>query len=169
MPTKALTNTTLKVSDGGADMHHVIQIFQSELVATCRHLLKLSIDIERKILKLSRENKKRICRSGGGGSGCKWWNNRRGWNRSTLSYVHPLKKCAIDINRGCYSSFTQEIKFQKFKETGDEHLKRKIPIWDQQVFRKHEINDEFGYIDSNTFQKVIDQKRSGSLGVAILS
>ena len=102
MPTKALINTTLKISDGRANIHHVILIFLSELVLTCCYLLKLSADIQRKMLKLSRESSKRICRSGGE-SGSKRWNNRKGWNRGTLSYMYPLKKSNIDINRGCNS------------------------------------------------------------------
>ena len=97
MPTEALINTSLKVFDGRADMHHVILIFLSKLILTCRYLLKLSADHRRMFLKLCRECSKRIFRSGGG-SGHKWWNNRRGWNRSTLSYMHPLQKGTIDIN-----------------------------------------------------------------------
>jgi len=159
MPTEALIYTNLNVSDGGADIRHVILIFLSELILTYRYLLNL----QRLFLKLCGECNKRIYRSGGG-SECKWWNNRRGWNRSTLSYMHPVKKNAIDINRGCNIFFTREVKFEKFKKTGDKYPKRKIPIWDQQMFREHEINNEFGNIDSNAFHKA-----SRPPGVATLS
>jgi len=66
MPIQALIYTSLKISEGGADMCHVISIFLLELVLTCRYILKLCVDIQRKILKLCRECSKRICRSGGG-------------------------------------------------------------------------------------------------------
>ena len=55
---KTLINTALKVSDGKADMRHVIQIFLLELILTYRYPLKLSVDIERKILKLIRKAEK---------------------------------------------------------------------------------------------------------------
>ena len=52
---------------------------------------------------------------------------------------------------------------------GDEYLKRQVPIWDQNMLREHEINDEFWDIDFNAFQKAIDQNTSGSPGMTILS
>jgi len=155
MPTEALIYITQKISDGEADMFQIFSIFLSELILTCRYLLKLCVDLQRMFLKLCRECSERICRSGGG-SGCKRWNNRRGWNRSTVSYMHPLKKSTIDVNRECNSFFTREVKFEEFKKIGDKHPKRKIPIWDQQMFRKHEIDDELENVDYNVFQKAID-------------
>jgi len=118
MPTEALINTSLKVSNGGANICHIILIFLSELVLTCQYLFKLSVDFQKLSLKLYREYSKRICISEGG-SRYKLWNNRRGWNRSTLSYMHPLKKSPIDINRGCKSFFTRDVKFEEFKMMGD--------------------------------------------------
>ena len=95
-------------------MRHVIQIFLLELVLTCRYLLKLCVEIQIMFLKLCRECGKRICRSRGG-SGRKWWNNKRGWNRSTLSYMHPIKKSTIDVNSGCNSFFAREVKFKELR------------------------------------------------------
>jgi len=40
---------------------------------------------------------------------------------------------------------------------GDKHPKRKILIWDQQMFREHEIDDEFENVDFNVFQKTISE------------
>ena len=68
---------------------------------------------------------------------------QEGWNRSTLSYMHFLQKSTIDINRGCNKLLTRDVKFKEFKETGDKHPKKQVLIWDQQMFREHEINDEF--------------------------
>jgi len=52
--------------------------------------------------------------------------------------------------------FTREVKFEEFKKAGDKHSKRKIPIWDHQMFGEREIDDELWNVDSNVFQKAID-------------
>jgi len=37
---------------------------------------------------------------------------QEGWrNRSRLSYMHPLEKSVVDINKGCNGPFTREDKF----------------------------------------------------------
>ena len=65
--------------------------------------------------------------------------------------MHPLEKSTVDVNRGCNGFLTREINVMEFQKVGDKHLKRKIPIWDQKIFRKHEINNKLQNIDSNAF------------------
>ena len=55
---------------------------------------------------------------------------KEGVERSTLSYMHPLKKCAIDINRGCNRPFMREVKFLEVLGECDKHPKKQVPIWD---------------------------------------
>jgi len=43
------------------------------------------------------------------------------------------------------------------------------PTKNQNMHRKHKINDKFGNVDSNVFQKAIDQEWSTSLGITVFS
>ena len=65
--------------------------------------------------------------------------------------MHPLEKSTVGVNRGCNGFLTREINVMEIQKVGDKHPKRKIPIWDQKILRKHEINNMLRDIDFNAF------------------
>jgi len=44
------------------------------------------------------------------------------------------------------------------KQSSEDHSERKIPTLNQEMLLKHKINDEMRDIDSNGFQKAINEK-----------
>ena len=51
----------------------------------------------------------------------------------------------------------------------DEHTEGQVLVWDKKMIRSHVVDDEFRDVDSNAFQKAIDDKRSRTPSVTILS
>ena len=49
------------------------------------------------------------------------------------------------------------------------HPKWKILTWNEKICRNHVVNDESKNVDSNAFQKELDQKRSTSPSITIFS
>ena len=85
-------------------MRHVIQILLSELVLTCHYLLKLSVDIERDFEAEQRKQKKDLQKRRR--IQMQMVEQQEGVEKGTHSYVHPLKKYAIDVHRWCHHFFT---------------------------------------------------------------
>ena len=42
-------------------------------------------------------------------------------------------------------------------------------VWDQEVLKNHEVDDELRNVNSNAFQKAIDQEGSGTPCMTIFS
>ena len=70
-------------------------------------------------------------------------------------YLHPLENSTININRGSKNFLVRKVNFEMLKQASKDHSKRKIPARNQEMLRKHEIDDESVDINSNAFQKVI--------------
>jgi len=88
---------------------------------------------------------------------------------SKSAYLHPLKKCVINLYKGSNGFLAWKINLEMLKQSSKDHPVREISIQNQEVFEKHKISDEFRYIDSNAFQKAIDQEWSTTPGITILS
>jgi len=83
--------------------------------------------------------------------------------------LHPLEKSAININSRCNNILARKINFEVVEYTSNDHPEWGNPTKNQNMHRKHKINDEFGIVDSNAFQKAIDQEWSISLGITVFS
>jgi len=85
--------------------------------------------------------------------------NCGGWTRelsiSTIVSLHPLEKSAININKGSKDFLIGKVNFEMLKQASKDHSKRKILARNQEMLKKHEIDDESGDINSNAFQKVM--------------
>ena len=81
---------------------------------------------------------------------------QEGWSMNTSASLYPRKKSAIDIYRRSNDSLARKISL--LKQASENHTKRKIPTRNQEMLGKHKINDEMRNIDSNAFQKAIDEK-----------
>jgi len=115
MPTEALINTGLKVSDGRANIHQVILISLLDLFLTNRYLLKLSADLQRVFLKLCWECSIGICRSWGGSS-YKRWNNRRGGGTGVGSPTCILLRRVLLISiKGAMDLSPERTNFRSFR------------------------------------------------------
>ena len=75
----------------------------------------------------------------------------------------------VDINGRVYGSLIRQVNFEMFKESSKDHLVRKIPSGNQQMFRKHEVNDKTKDVDSNAFQKAIDEQGDTTSNMTIFS
>ena len=80
-----------------------------------------------------------------------WRLNWRGLSMSMSACLHPLEESAINIDKGSKDFLIENINFEMFKRMSGDHSKRKIPTLNQEMLRKHEINNEFGNINSNAF------------------
>ena len=70
---------------------------------------------------------------------------------STNACLHPLEESAINIDRESKDFLARKFNFEIFKQTSDDHSEKKIPTQNQEMLRKHEIDDGFRDIDSNAF------------------
>ena len=66
-------------------------------------------------------------------------------------------ECPLSFSWGECDQYRQReqlagiINFEMFKQMSDDHSDRKIPTQNQEMLRKHEIDDEFENINSNAF------------------
>jgi len=70
-------------------------------------------------------------------------------DKGTSAFLHPLKECVININRGRKGSLTGNIKLEILEEMSNHHPVKEIPIRDQKMFQKHKINNKLRNVNSN--------------------
>ena len=79
--------------------------------------------------------------------------------------IHPLEEGAIDVHRWRKGILAGEINFKILEEVSNNHSIWEIPNRNHQLIRKHEVNQKLGDINSNAFQKAIDEQRCTTLSV----
>ena len=92
-----------------------------------------------------------------------------GRSMSTKSSLHPLKDGAINVNCRSDGFLVRKINFEVLEHTSENYPVWEIYTWNEQVFRKHEIDDESRNVNFNASQKAINEKRGTTTGVTIFS